>query len=231
MSALRHASVASQVALLALAQGREGAPGPLARLLRSPEGFGSGLGADSDSDSGADAAGGSALALQVLAVAALLALSGLFAGLGLGLMSLDLIGLEIVVAAGQDELASARERRISAAARRIIPIRRQGNLLLTTLLMGNVAVNALTSILMADLTSGGWARLLLLPLTHRLTAPCSHPQAPSASSSRPRSSCSSARSSPRRSAPSTPSVRHAAPTCDAPAAVLTLSFCSRSHRQ
>lgn len=97
---------------------------------------------------------GAGHSLKVLAVVLLLGLSAMFSGLGLGLMSLDLIGLEIVVAAGEDEHASAEERRNSEAARRIIPIRKKGNLLLTTLLLGNVSVNSLTSILMADLTSG-----------------------------------------------------------------------------
>lgn len=97
---------------------------------------------------------GAGHSLKVLAVVLLLGLSAMFSGLGLGIMSLDLIGLEIVVAAGEDEHASAEERRNSEAARRIIPIRKKGNLLLTTLLLGNVSVNSLTSILMADLTSG-----------------------------------------------------------------------------
>ncbi|RLN93975.1 hypothetical protein BBJ28_00016925 [Nothophytophthora sp. Chile5] len=94
------------------------------------------------------------LALQLCALFVLLSLSAAFAGLGLGLMSLDLIGLEIVVAAGEDKHASEKERMNSAAAKKVIPLRRNGNLLLTTLLLGNVSVNCLTSIITADLTSG-----------------------------------------------------------------------------
>uniref|UniRef100_H3GV25 CNNM transmembrane domain-containing protein n=1 Tax=Phytophthora ramorum TaxID=164328 RepID=H3GV25_PHYRM len=94
------------------------------------------------------------IALQAGALVLLLALSAMFAGLGLGLMSLDLIGLEIVVAAGEDAHATDKERMNSDAAKKVIPLRRNGNLLLTTLLLGNVAVNVLTSIITADLTSG-----------------------------------------------------------------------------
>ncbi|ETK83906.1 hypothetical protein, variant 7 [Phytophthora nicotianae CJ01A1] len=94
------------------------------------------------------------IVLQVSALVLLLALSAMFAGLGLGLMSLDLIGLEIVVAAGEDEHATETERVNSEAAKKVIPLRRKGNLLLTTLLLGNVSVNVLTSIITADLTSG-----------------------------------------------------------------------------
>lgn len=117
---------------------------------------------------------GAGHSLKVLAVVLLLGLSAMFSGLGLGLMSLDLIGLEIVVAAGEDEHASAEERRDSEAARRIIPLRKKGNLLLTTLLLGNVSVNSLTSILMADLTSGNGVCLfvwyVIKCLDTRLTA-------------------------------------------------------------
>jgi metal transporter CNNM len=70
----------------------------------------------------------------------------MFSGLTLGLMGLDMHGLEIV-AAGSDPVAAA-------CAKKIMPVRRNGNLLLCTLLFGNVAVISLTSILMSDLTSG-----------------------------------------------------------------------------
>lgn len=86
------------------------------------------------------------LALRIVACAFLLALSALFAGLTLGVMGLDTNQLEIVCAAG-----SPRDQRNAAV---ILPVRRSGNLLLCTLLLGNVAVNSLSSILMADLTSG-----------------------------------------------------------------------------
>mmetsp|Transcript_21103 Transcript_21103/g.47479 ORF Transcript_21103/g.47479 Transcript_21103/m.47479 type:complete len:521 (+) Transcript_21103:238-1800(+) len=59
---------------------------------------------------------------------------------------MDLNGLEIVIN-GDDEADAKR-------ARKIWPLRENGNLLLCTLLLGNVAVNALLSILMANLTSG-----------------------------------------------------------------------------
>ncbi|KDO23119.1 hypothetical protein SPRG_21068 [Saprolegnia parasitica CBS 223.65] len=89
-----------------------------------------------------------------LAITGLVALSAVFSGLTLGLMSLDKIGLEVVIGAGEDDGATPTEKRLAAAARKIAPIRRNGNLLLTTLLLGNVSVNSLLSILLADLTSG-----------------------------------------------------------------------------
>eukprot|EP00803_Ostreobium_quekettii_P010420 evm.model.scf_2415.3 EVM.evm.TU.scf_2415.3 scf_2415:19294-23984(+) len=82
-----------------------------------------------------------------LALAPLLVvLSGLFSGLTLGLMSLDAIGLQI--------LAEAGDEREKECARLIMPVRKHGNLLLCTLLIGNTVVNALLAILLADLSSG-----------------------------------------------------------------------------
>lgn len=76
----------------------------------------------------------------------LILLSGLFSGLTLGLLSLDKMGLQIVIGGGDPVLANY--------AKTIMPVRERGNQLLCTLLLGNVAVNSLLSILMADMTSG-----------------------------------------------------------------------------
>ena len=76
----------------------------------------------------------------------LVGLSGMFSGLTLGLLSLTIEGLEIVIHGG-----SAEERQW---ALRILPLRKRGNLLLCTLLLGNTLVNALIAILAASLTSG-----------------------------------------------------------------------------
>jgi len=84
--------------------------------------------------------------VQFIIIIILVLFSGLFSGLTLGLMGLDKTGLEIVME-GDDPIAAR-------SARRIYPVRSNGNLLLCTLLLGNVAVNALLSIVMADITSG-----------------------------------------------------------------------------
>lgn len=71
--------------------------------------------------------------INVLIACCLLVLSGLFSGLTLGLMSLDMVSLEIVAEGGEEH-----ER---VYAKKIIPIRAKGNLLLCTLLLGNTMVN------------------------------------------------------------------------------------------
>jgi hypothetical protein len=86
------------------------------------------------------------VALQIIFVIVLLCLSALFSGLTLGLMSLDITGLEIVMAG--DDPTQAQY------AKNIYPIRKKGNLLLCTLIFGNVAVNSLLSIFMAEFTDG-----------------------------------------------------------------------------
>lgn len=78
-----------------------------------------------------------------ICVGVLICLSGLFSGLTLGLLGLDKIGLDIV--------AHGDDKDLARAARKIIPIRANGNRLLCTLLLGNVAVNTMLAQLLADL--------------------------------------------------------------------------------
>jgi len=84
--------------------------------------------------------------VQMVIMVLLLVFSALFSGLTLGLMSLDCTGLEIVME-GEDE-------KNAEAARKIYSVRKDGNLLLCTLLLGNVLVNAFLSILMGELFGG-----------------------------------------------------------------------------
>jgi metal transporter CNNM len=83
---------------------------------------------------------------QIIIIIILLSFSALFSGLTLGLMSLDITGLEIVMAGDDPKLAEY--------AKIIYPVRKSGNLLLCTLLLGNVAVNSLLSIFMGEVAGG-----------------------------------------------------------------------------
>lgn len=85
--------------------------------------------------------------LQILLLVALLVFSGMFSGLNLGLMALDPMELRIVQNCG-----SEKEKRY---ARKIEPIRRKGNYLLCSLLLGNVLVNTTLTILLDDLIGSG----------------------------------------------------------------------------
>eukprot|EP01084_Bolivina_argentea_P034512 63883_1 len=87
-----------------------------------------------------------AILLEWALIIVLVLMSGLFSGLNLGLMGLDPIGLQIVMASDNTKNRSA--------ATKIQPVRKHGNWLLCTLLIGNVAVNSGLSILLADKTSG-----------------------------------------------------------------------------
>lgn len=85
--------------------------------------------------------------VQVAVVVLFLCLSGLFSGLNLGLMSLDLMELQIVEAAG-----TVKEKDF---ARKIRPLRARGNQLLCTILLGNVVVNSTMTVLLDNLTGSG----------------------------------------------------------------------------
>lgn len=72
----------------------------------------------------------------------LISLSALFSGLTLGYFTLNLQTLRRQAKLGNSE------------AIKIVPIREQGNQLLTTLLLGNVAVNAVLSVFLSSIASG-----------------------------------------------------------------------------
>lgn len=86
------------------------------------------------------------LALQITLIIVLLCLTGLFAGLNLGLMSLDKNELKVIMMKGDED-----EKRY---ARTIEPLRRRGNFLLCTILLSNVAINSTLTVLLDQLTSG-----------------------------------------------------------------------------
>jgi metal transporter CNNM len=78
-------------------------------------------------------------------IGVLLVLSGTFSGLNLGLLSLDQFELERKVKLGNHH------------ARKIYPLRKKGNLLLCTLLLGNVAVNSILAVFLGGIMAGAVA--------------------------------------------------------------------------
>ena len=87
------------------------------------------------------------LEVQILFIVVCIILSGVFSGLNLGLMALDPTELKVVMRSG-----SKKEK---TYAGRIEPVRRHGNYLLCTLLLGNVLVNSTFTILLDNLTGSG----------------------------------------------------------------------------
>ena len=88
---------------------------------------------------------------RFLLIVGLSLLSALFSGLNLGIVGLDPGYLQLLTM-GPFE---TKEDEINAAyAQRILPLRKRGNLLICTVLLGNVSVNSILSIIMADLTTG-----------------------------------------------------------------------------
>lgn len=90
--------------------------------------------------------------LKIVFIVILMALSGLFSGLNLGLMALDPTELKIVMNCGNPS-----EQQY---AKNIEPLRRHGNYLLCTLLLGNVLVNTSFTVLLDGIIGDGLAAVL-----------------------------------------------------------------------
>ena len=84
---------------------------------------------------------------EIIFICILLVLSGLFSGLNLGLMSLDPTTLKIVMESGSP--------RHKIYAKIIYKVRKHGNYLLCTLLLGNVLVNSGLAILLDSVLGSG----------------------------------------------------------------------------
>ena len=80
--------------------------------------------------------------LDYIILIILLFLSAMFSGLTLGLMSLDVFTLK------------RRVKLNDKHAIKVYPLRKKGNLLLCTLLLGNVAVNSTLAIFLGSITAG-----------------------------------------------------------------------------
>lgn len=83
----------------------------------------------------------------IIADTILCAFGALFAGLTLAVMGLDTLSLEIIASSGTEPDRTY--------ARRILPLRRKGNQLLSTLVLGNVMVNTLIA-QVTDSYAKGW---------------------------------------------------------------------------
>ena len=90
--------------------------------------------------------------MTYIIVIALLLLSGLFSGLTLGLLSLDKTELKRKISLGNKD------------AKRVYAVRKNGNLLLSTLLLGNVGVNSTLAIFLGDIASGVMAGIVATAL-------------------------------------------------------------------
>lgn len=78
--------------------------------------------------------------------------SGLFSGLTLGLLSLDIDELKRKISLGNEH------------AKKVFSVRKKGNLLLCTLLLGNVAVNSTLAVFLGNIAGGFLAGLMATAL-------------------------------------------------------------------
>ena len=95
--------------------------------------------------------------VEIIFILILMVLSGLFSGLNLGLMSLDPTTLKIIVESG-----TMRQR---IYAKIIYKVRKRGNYLLCTLLLGNVLVNSSLTILLDEVLPSGFYAILASTMT------------------------------------------------------------------
>ena len=86
--------------------------------------------------------------MDYLIVFFLVILSGIFSGLNIGLLSLDVTELERKIKLGNKD------------AKRILSVRKNGNFLLTVILLGNVAVNSTMAIFLNSIATGVIAGLI-----------------------------------------------------------------------
>lgn len=95
--------------------------------------------------------------IELLLCVLLVLSGGWFAGMTIGYMSLDITNLEIIAQSGDGVKRNY--------ARKIVPIRKHGHWLLSSLLIGNVAVNETLPIIMdslfATLPNGGFLAVVL----------------------------------------------------------------------
>ncbi len=82
------------------------------------------------------------MVLTYTTIVILVMFSALFSGLNLGLMSLDVYGLKRKMELGDKDAA------------RVYQIRKKGNLLLCTILLGNIAVNSVIAIMLESIAGG-----------------------------------------------------------------------------
>ncbi|XP_045546879.1 metal transporter CNNM1 [Salmo salar] len=91
--------------------------------------------------------------LQVLVSVLLLALSALFSGLNLSLLALDPVELQVLQNSGTD-----KEQKY---ARKIESVRRHGNYVLCTLLLGNALINAALAVWMCQILGMTWLSTII----------------------------------------------------------------------
>ncbi|BFZ64568.1 hypothetical protein YB2330_005715 [Saitoella coloradoensis] len=94
-----------------------------------------------------ETAKGAMLGVYVIVIAVLVIFSGIIAGLTLGLMTLDETQLQVLARSG-----NPTQRR---HAEKILPVRRNGHLLLVSLLLANVVVNETLPIISENAFGGG----------------------------------------------------------------------------